>query len=195
MYLDEARERTIQALTTLFAEDRLTMDEFERRLDLMYKATTVAELQELTAGLPVLSAVPDADSALTRGRGVATRQASPVVQNPGIGRILTIMGETRRDGIWIVPSRLDVAAIMGNIKLDFRQALLPAGVTEIAITAIMGNVRIIVPPGLRVEGYGNAIMGNFDNRYLGAPSYGADVPVLRITGFALMAEVRVRESV
>jgi uncharacterized coiled-coil protein SlyX len=192
MDLDEARERTIQALSTLFAEDRLTMEEFERRLDMMYKASTVAELQQLTAELPVLSAVPDTASPLAPS---ARRTRAPAVDTPGVGHIRAFMSESRRNGVWIVPNRLDVAAFLSTVKLDFRQALLAPGVTELAITAVMGNVSIIVPPGLRVEGHGNAVMGSFDNRYFGAPTTGAQSPVLRLTGFALMSEVKVRESI
>src|SRR5215216_1698772 len=45
--LAQARERAIEALTDLFAEDRISMDEFEGRLDRLYKASTLQELDEL----------------------------------------------------------------------------------------------------------------------------------------------------
>src|SRR5689334_16804136 len=45
--LEAARERTIRVLTDRFADDTLTIEQFESRLDRMYKASTVAELDAL----------------------------------------------------------------------------------------------------------------------------------------------------
>src|SRR2546430_16111136 len=45
--LEAARERTIRVLTGRFADDTLSIEQFESRLDRMYKATTVAELETL----------------------------------------------------------------------------------------------------------------------------------------------------
>ena len=45
------RERVIDALSTHFANDTLDVDEFEQRVDLAHRATSVAELDELLADL------------------------------------------------------------------------------------------------------------------------------------------------
>src|SRR5947209_8023643 len=45
--LEAARERTIRMLTDRFADDTLSIEQFEAHLDRMYKATTVAELDAL----------------------------------------------------------------------------------------------------------------------------------------------------
>ena len=41
--IEAARERTIRVLTDRFADDTLSIDQFEALLDRMYKASTVAE--------------------------------------------------------------------------------------------------------------------------------------------------------
>ena len=45
------REMVIDALSTHFANDALDMDEFEQRVDLAHRATSVAELDELLTDL------------------------------------------------------------------------------------------------------------------------------------------------
>src|SRR2546423_15718819 len=54
--LVDERERVIQQLSDHFANDRLSLDELEARMDLAYKAATVTDLQRLTADLPTVAA-------------------------------------------------------------------------------------------------------------------------------------------
>src|SRR5437868_13938794 len=54
--LVDERERVIQQLSDHFANDRLSLDELEARMDLAYKAATVTDLQRLTADLPSVTA-------------------------------------------------------------------------------------------------------------------------------------------
>lgn len=50
--LDKVRQATIDRLCERFAEDRLSMPDFERRLDLAHRATTTRQLAALVAGFP-----------------------------------------------------------------------------------------------------------------------------------------------
>ena len=79
-------------------------------------------------------------------------------------------------------------AIMGGTELDFREAQLGPGVTNVQVFTIMGGVDIIVPPGLNVESHGIGIMGGFDHRTDIAPG-DPNAPTLRITGVACMGGV------
>jgi hypothetical protein len=177
------RERTkvIEALTEHFAQDRLTMEQLEERLDKVYAASTPSALSALLADLPSLTPpiVPD---------------AAPVVHGAGDTRthktLVAFMSGVMRKGPWAVPKTINAIAFMGGIELDLRFAQLTAPVTEIQILAVMGGVSVIVPPGVRVESDGFAIMGGFGNE-VGDPS-SPDAPVIRLTGFALMGGVDVR---
>src|SRR5215216_6723563 len=188
--LAQARERAIEALTNLFAEDRISMDEFENRLDRLYKAGTPEELDDLVVAVParraeqaagaldassVFDPVPRAPAAL---EPVRPSEVAP------LDRILTIMGETKRLGEWTPPRRLETFVLMGTVTLDLREARLAPGVTEIHVTAIMGEVKVLVPPNIRVEGHVSAIMGSFSDQSADAPEAPRGVPVVRLTGTA-----------
>jgi hypothetical protein len=75
--------------------------------------------------------------------------------------------------------------------LDFREALLPPGVTELKVYTVFGGVEVIVPPGLNVESRGIALMGGFEHVSDELTSPDPDAPTLRITGIAVMAGVDV----
>ena len=53
---ETVRQRTIDSLCEAFAEDRLTVEEFERRIEVAHAAGAKAELDELLADLPTATA-------------------------------------------------------------------------------------------------------------------------------------------
>jgi predicted membrane protein len=76
------------------------------------------------------------------------------------------------------------------VELDFREAEFLDGVTEVVVTAVMGGVNVIAPPGVDVESNGFALMGDFNHVQHRSPH--PDSPLLRIRGFSLMGGVNVK---
>jgi hypothetical protein len=182
--LEVDRERTIQLLCTHFANDNLTTQELELRFERVYKAQSAIELQGLVAGLPVL---PPTIAAPQGMFAVAPTQA-PAPEK----RWLVLMSEVKKRGEWTPAQRNKVRAIMGNMTLDLRDAhLAPGVVTEFDISAIMSEVKVIVPPGLAVECDGMAIMGEFDDATT-SRAESSNAPRIRITGSAVMASVHIK---
>jgi hypothetical protein len=183
--LEQVRERTISDLCEHFAADHLGDSELERRLDQAHRAATLEDLRTLVSDLPVLheSAAP------ARAPGVTVARPENVSESQ---TIVAIMGGAVRRGQWTPPRSLNVFAVMGGAELDFREAALAPGVTEVNVFALMGGVEITVPPGLNVEVNGIAIMGGFDHRASTPPPSDPNAPVLRIGGFALMGGVEIK---
>ena len=75
------------------------------------------------------------------------------------------------------------------MELDLRQAVLAPGLTEIEVFAVMGGVDIIVPPGVRVETMGMAVMGGFETSAGDAYATSPERPFIRISGLAVMGGV------
>jgi hypothetical protein len=103
--------------------------------------------------------------------------------------ITAIMSNTVRRGSWEPAELVQVYSVMGNVELDFYDAVLVEDVTEIEIQAIMGSVKIFVPDDIDVETEGTGFMGSFE--HLNQRAVEEDAPLLRITGFALMSSVEI----
>ena len=58
------------------------------------------------------------------------------------------------------------------------------------ILAVMSEVKLIVPPGIRVECDGMALLGEFSDRH-DASGGDAEAPIVRVRGTSVMANVRV----
>ena len=192
--LQAEREQTIDALCREFARDTLTMPELERRLARAREARSRDDLRGLLADLTPVAQAPlpvPADATRTRPAPRTAPRPEPEVR-PGSHLAFAVMGGTRRAGKWSPPGSMLSIAIMGGVELDFREAVLTPGVTEINVFAFWGGIEIIVPPNVRVETRGMAIMGGFEESSEEPSDPGPDAPVIRVSGVAIMAGVDIQ---
>lgn len=181
------RQRAVDRLCAHFAADHIGTAEFERRLDLAYAARTSAELVALERDLPELAS----DDARATAPVPSTRvDASLPVSEHAF--VLSLMGGSERKGHWTPPRKLTVLALMGGSLLDFRDARFATEEVEVTIVAVMGGAEVIVPPGLRVEWNGVAIMGGVGGSEPGRPT-DPNAPRIRINGLVLMGGVEIKE--
>jgi hypothetical protein len=197
--LSHSRQVTIDALCEHFANDVLTMEEFESRIDVAHSAATTAELRELLRDLPTGNPTGHPTGNLPApmegaGQPVPAYQYQVAAHEhvKETGYAVAILGASRRTGRW-TPARVNhTIAIMGGVNLDFREAVLPPGVTEVKIYTVMGGVEVIVPPGLNVESHGIGILGGFEHAGDDIQPVDPSAPVLRISGVAIMGGVDIK---
>jgi Domain of unknown function (DUF1707) len=124
----------VDLLAQAAADGRLTFQEHAGRVQRAYTARTLGELAELTKDL----ARPDAQPfRLDTSRAVTAFFATE-----------------RREGRWVVPDRLVVTAVGGQVVLDLREALLHGQRTMMYATALGGQVHLLVPAGISVRMHG-----------------------------------------
>lgn len=193
------KDRAEQALIEAYALDHLDEVELERRLDLVNRATHREELTRLLSDLPDpgarLPAGTDAMGSTAALRALGGETGWTVAPRHSVRPrqlLVGILGGASRKGRWSPAQHVLVTACMGGVDLDFRTAALPPGVTTVTVVAIMGGVRILVPPGVGVECGGVGIMGGFDatDQHPGTP----DGPVIRVDGLAIWGGVEVKVS-
>lgn len=185
------REATVDRLCSHFAQDNLVEAELERRLDLAYGAKTQADLIVLERDLPQLGAPPE-PTAVT---GPANAPVA-LVDQTRVARdrdfMVSIMGGQERKGGWTPARTITALSIMGGSGLDFRDALFATNEVTIRLVAVMGGAEIIVPPGVRVEWNGIAIMGGVGMANPVVPP-GPNAPVIKITGLVCMGSLDIVE--
>ena len=189
--LDAKRERTVDALCEHFANDVFTVEEFERRVDVAHRAQTLEELRELLVDLPsgdLPIRVEDA-SKLPMARPEPAVPASRVKDRD---TIVAVLSSSNRKGRWIPARRSTVVGVLGSVELDYREALLGPGVTEVMAVAVVGSVEILAPPGLYVECEGMAVLGNVELVDDLPLEVDPDAPMLRIRGVSVLGSVEVR---
>jgi hypothetical protein len=185
---DAEREHAIERLSRAGTDGRLSLAEFSDRVGKALVARTRADIEALTRDLGFAPVAPS--------RRTPTR------------RVYAFLASTKQRGRWTAASKIVVRAVMGEAKLDLRGAELAGPELEIIATAIMGNIKIIVPEGAAVEMDGWVLMGSRENatepdfvdrlRSLLLTSGDTDsalppvaLPLIRVTTHILMGEIRV----
>ena len=158
----EDRDRVVEFLRVAAGDGRLTAAELDERLDAALTARTSGELAVLTADLPEVAG---------QAGGTAERPKDVV-------RLDYQGGNATRRGRWIVPQRMEIRAVGGNVKLDFTDAVITGPTLQIQAEVRGGRLVLVTKPGIEVDADAVAVHGGGVRV---RPEHGWDAPVsLRI---------------
>ena len=187
--MDAAREQAVEVLTEHFSRNVMDMDEFEGLLDSVNRCSTTSELRELLSKLPPLGSLKSATDLMPAPGGLPVVVDADRVRPRGF--LLGVLSGTTRAGRWIPARKTFALGVLGGISLDFREAVLGAGVTDVNMLAVLGGVEIIVPPEMAVEVDGMAVLGGFEYHTDAPLRSNPDLPTLRVRGLAFLGGVNV----
>jgi hypothetical protein len=171
---DAERERVAAMVREGAAEGRITLEELSERLELAYAARTRPDLEAVVEDLPGRDAIPR-----ETGRPRAARWT------------VAVIGNEERGGRWRPGDDTRALALIGDCTLDLRQAEVDGGALTVTAIAVLGDVRVVVPPGVAVELEGVALVGDKKYRVSEAPELPTGAPQLRVTAYAVVGDVTV----
>ena len=173
---DADRERVVAVLAEAASDGRLTLDEHSERVQRAYRARTLGELAGLTRDL-----VPPGEQPLKLDD---SRTVS------------VFFSSARREGRWVMPDRLSVTAVGGQVVLDLREALLQSLRTIVHATLIGGQLHMLVPEGVNVvvtaARHSSRVGPDLSPRPgPAAPAGKAGSPLIEVRTFSVGGQVRV----
>jgi len=204
--MESRRQEAIDSLTSAFAGNIISMEEYERRATLASAATFPEAIDEVLADLPVpkpgirTNGSAARDPARTHYRSTqADTPSTPYSRRPSVDLVnappLTtgcVMGDRNLTGNWLTSNKVSSFTVMGSTKLDLRDSDLPPGPINVEVFTLMGETKIIVPPGLPVRMNAFAFMAESTaHRSVNQQVHGADTWV-EISGFVMMGSVVVK---
>ena len=172
--LKDLRKEVEQHLQWSYAHSHISIEELERRLEILNRMEDKTAMLALVEDLPA----PEGDPVID----------SPMEEDGHGDSYFAFLGSQTRRGPWDVPRQLDVAAVLGSQLLDFREARFFRGTTVIKVFTFMGSVEMTFPPGVRVTSKGMPILGSIENKVQSE----TDGPLIHIEGFALLGNITAR---
>ena len=127
---------------------------------------------------------------LNRGPLVAPVSDGGLEAVPEERRILSIFGEAKRKGRWLIPRLLRVRAYFADVKVDLRDNPIPQDFA-LDVGAFAASVTLIVPPGVDVMFDVFAAMATATSEANEPLSNNTRAPWIRVTGSVFMGEVKV----
>ncbi|MCX4819114.1 DUF1707 domain-containing protein [Streptomyces sp. NBC_01142] len=177
---DADRDRIADILRDALAEGRIDAEEHSERIDAVYRAKTVGELEPLVRDLPATNRRPDSVS-----YAYGPEEAAGPAEN-----LVAVFSSSTRKGRWRVGRRTNAFSLFGNIEIDLTEALFEQRLTVINATAIFGNVEVRVPENISLRGSGNGVFGNFDVHTLEAAD--PEAPVVVVNGYSVFGNVEAK---
>lgn len=198
MSLEFEREDVVQKLCAAYARDQITTGQLEAKLESVYKSQDRTQLLTVLDGLPAiqiarLGEVSPATSPLSAplyappARAVTTSGAGAGLAK-GEKRYAAIFSSIEKQGAWSPAPKIDARVVMGNILYDLREAAIPAQGIDLDVDVIMGEVKILLPPGLGADVDCSTFMGSVSDKSR-PPLPGA--PTVRVTGNTFMGSITV----
>ncbi|MFI9628109.1 DUF1707 domain-containing protein [Streptomyces sp. NPDC052042] len=175
---DADRDRIADILREAMAEGRLTAEEHSERVDAVYRAKTVGELEPLVRDLPAPGGARPAAAAGIPDEGSPTGPVESLV---------AVFSSSTRRGRWRVGNRTNAFAFFGSVEIDLTEALFGQRLTVINATSIFGSVDIRVPENISLRGGGTGVFGSFEVSTLESPD--PEAPVVVINGYSVFGSV------
>jgi len=166
------RDATTRRLVSACSEGRLTLAEFEERVEAVLAATTQSDLQRATADLP--AAPPPVDGNRERRWSAA------------------FIGGTRRQGPCRLPRHLIHVSVIGNATFDLDDAELSGPETTITLVSLIGRAQVRVPGAVRSELSGFTFIGG--RHVTGARPAVQNGPVIHVRAFSFIGGASIRPS-
>ncbi|QIP88513.1 DUF1707 domain-containing protein [Streptomyces sp. Tu 2975] len=179
---DADRDRIADILRDALAEGRLDAEEHSERIDAVYRAKTVGELEPIVRDLPASGRRSDDAAARVYDDGA----------DPGgpAENLVAVFSSSTRKGRWRVGRRTNAFSLFGNIEIDLTEALYGQRLSVINATSIFGNVEVRVPENISLRGSGTGIFGNFEVVTLEAAD--PEAPVVVVNGYTIFGNVEAK---
>ncbi|NBM19180.1 DUF1707 domain-containing protein [Streptomyces sp. GC420] len=189
---DADRDRVTDILRDALAEGRLSPEEHSERIDAVYAAKTLAELDPLVRDLPApgTRAVPG-PAAPAPGLAPAPHAYGPAPGTPMTSEnLIAVFSASTRKGRWRLSRRTNAFALFGSVEIDLTEAIFEQQHSVIQATSLFGNVEVRVPENITLRGNGAGIFGNWevDSAEAGDPQ----APVVVVTGYSVFGNIEAK---
>ena len=169
---DEDRQAIILTVQQALAEDLIAFDEIDDRFARAYNAETQAELRQVVADLPDLRRSPP----------------RPELRHLAPANSMKLIGDTKISGWLAVDDDISVTNLIGDALIDLSTADIPAAGVTITAFGLIGDIKIILPDGVRVQAEAFSLIG--DTKKVLSPALPGR-PTVRVKGQLLLGDVSV----
>jgi len=111
---------------------------------------------------------------------------------PAARGVTAFLSAQVRAGDWILPRLFRAVSFWGDVQIDLTSARFGAGTSRIELMVIMGSVTILVPPDVRVDCDGDAIIASFEMQGQKWSTPAPNAPLIHVTGTAFLGSVEVK---
>ena len=186
----EFRDKIIMRLETAYADNKLELDEYEKRLELAYKAEFIEDLEALVHDFPGFQQSPSRD---------ITTNFEKEIDGADDETKLTLIGDQHLTAEDFSNKRIQSLSILGDVNIDIRRFRNSEEPIRIKISSLIGDTRIIIPRGMKIKNRLKSLLGDYElvrneeqSSHAGHIEESGGICILE--GFSLLGDISIREE-
>lgn len=186
--LEERKSKIIEELSVQFSQNEIPMEEYERLVEYINKAESERELV-------IIEKITRENSLYYKEPGEPKsepREHPGKRENPGEGKTSFALLSTRHlSGDYLAGRDTSIYNVLGSHIIEISDGDLPRGRTDITVLSLLGDVKIRVPPNVKVRINALPILG--EARVVrGGEAYTGNGPELVINGTLILSSIKVK---
>ncbi len=184
------RDKIIRRLETAYAGNKIELEEYERRLDLAYKAEFIEDLEVLVHDFP--------GNQQSGGRDV-TNDLDKDISGADDNTKIALIGDQHLTAEDFSNKSIHSLSILGDVNIDIRRFRHCEEPIRIKISSLIGDTRIIIPRGMKVKNRLMSLLGDYelvrnDDENLQAAQFEESEGTCILEGFLLLGDISIREE-
>ncbi len=189
--LEQRKNKVIEELSNQFSQNELPMEEYERLVEYINKAETEREIA-------IIEKISRENSLYAGGSPDEDRDEKPDRSGrktaSGDDKSSVALLSTRHlSGEYFTGRNHFLYNVLGSHVIEIDEDELPGGRTEITVISLLGEVKVRVPPNVRVKINAIPILGEAKVSR-GIESINENSPELVIHGTAILSSIKVKYS-
>lgn len=172
------RERVLQKLAEAYSQNNLDLDEYERRVKRAQEARTIEQLQEVLADF-------EGPGAETLSPRTAAADRAEV--------FFALIGDREVTAEELPAHAVNAFTVIGDLRIDL-SSLREGEVYTVNSVSIIGDTRLLVPPGAAVVRQFFTVIGDFKRKKDRQAPPGPSSCTVILKGFKIIGDVIVTEA-
>lgn len=182
--LESVREEVIDQLIMNYSHGEISLEAFEKRLDIAMESGDVVAISQLAADLPL---TVDSNYQQKKHNALGTHHTTGETKE--LDKLVNILSSSTRDGQWNVSQHITIYNVLGSDELDFTQARFTSANVKITVFSVLGSVTIQVPEDINVHTNVNCIASSLKkNTHV---EFDPDAPTISIEGKFILSSLSV----
>ena len=185
------REEVIDQLVMNYAHQEITLEAFEKRLDLAIDTEDRNVLLEQVADLDLKT---DSQYQKTKAEKLSKDKHFFDDKSDNHEKIRRVLSSSTQSGPWIVGEKISVTSVLSDFTLDFTDAIFNFPVVHIKMFSLLTHDTIFVPEGVRVVCKASSYLGSINSRVFGSADENAQTIVIHGNCIVSSMDIKIRVS-
>ncbi|PHS16363.1 MAG: hypothetical protein COA86_12040 [Kangiella sp.] len=183
--IEKVREEVVDQLTMNYGHGELSLEAFEKRLDIAMESSSHSDIFALTEDLTL-----EVDQKFTEHKEKEVGQRVDSSNSKDFESITQIFSSNTRSGKWNVAKKTEFYSLFSSGNIDLTDATFSQQTVHIKVFSLFSAIDILIPENINVVCKASCIFSNFENQ--SSSIIEGNPPTLIVEGISVFSSLEVK---